>query len=739
MTAGTRITLAGSAVLIAMVGLFATRPVLLDRAEYALVDWRFQQRGAREPVGRVGVVAIDARSIDALGRWPWSRSVVAELIERLTEADVSAIGLDFVFSEAETPRDIEAVRVARRALVETGTGSREDIAVLDRVLAEVDTDERLADAIHRSRRCVLGYFFRTGRGEENDLAGLPSTLRTLRRSKFSVAKAPLDSRAPILTCTGVEANIPILQESARRAGFFSAQKDLDGALRRAPLVARCGGEFYMALAIGVLEIVSGKRAILLGNAEALDEIRVGDSVFSTDEGGKIQIDYRGPVGTFPYFSAVDVIDGSVGREALEGMAVLVGPTEVGLRDFHTTPFGSSMPGVEIHANILDSLLSGSVPHRNDELLYTEIGIVIVLGLLPILVVPRMRGTLGGALFTALLVAGFVAGSLYVFIEHDIAVNMAYPLATLSFVYLTLEITRSMTVEAGSRRIRRMFATYVPPEVVDELTQNQESFKLGGERRDISILFSDVRDFTSLSERLGAENVTLLMNTYLTAMTRIVFDSRGTLDKYIGDAIVAFWGAPLPLDDHPLRACESALFMQDEIARLRREQPDLPGVDSLRVGIGIHAAEVVVGNLGSELRFDYTITGDGVNLCSRLEGLTKVYGVAVLASHDLVARLPTGFLTRELDVIRVKGKKEAVRIFEVLGRRDAEADESTAFDAYASGFAAYREGRWDDAERALRECHAMLSDKASLTLLERIDGFRRESPRDWEGIWSFATK
>ena len=739
MTAGTRVNLAGAAVLVAMLGLFAARPLLLDRAEYALVDWRFQQRGLLEPVGRVGVVAIDARSIDALGRWPWSRSVMAELIDRLTEAQVSAIGLDFVFSETETPRDIEAARVARRVLSETGMGSGEDLRALDRVLAGGDTDARLADAIRRSQRTVLGYFFRTGLGEEDDPAQLPHTLRTLRRSKFSVAKAPKGSRAPILTCTGVEANIPMLQEAGRRSGFFSAQKDQDGALRRAPLVARCGGDFYMPLALGVFEIVTGKRAHLFGNAETLDEIRVGDSVFPTDEGGRIQIDYRGPVGTFPYFAGVDVISGVVGREELEEMAILVGPTEVGLRDFHTTPFGSLMPGVEVHANILDSLLSGSVPHRDDGLLYVEIATVIVLGLLPILVVPRTRGTLGGALFTALLLLCFVAGSLYLFIRHGVMVNMAYPLATLSSVYLCVAILRSMTVEAGSRRIRRMFATYVPPEVVNEMTQKQGSFKLGGERRDLSILFSDVRDFTSLSERLGAENVAQLMNTYLTAMTRIVFDSRGTLDKYIGDAIVAFWGAPLPLDDHPLRACEAALLMQQEIARLRREQPELPGVESLRVGIGIHSAEVVVGNLGSELRFDYTVTGDGVNLCSRLESLTKVYGAAVLTSRDLVARLPAGFLTRELDVIRVKGKKESVRIFEVLGRREANVEESAAFDAYASGFAAYREGKWDSAEGALREAHALLSDKASLVLLERIEGFRRESPRNWEGIWSFETK
>ena len=265
MTAGTRVTLTGTAVLIAMVSLFAARPVLLDRAEYALVDWRFQQRGPRAPVGRVGVVAVDARSIDALGRWPWSRSILAELIDRLTEAGVTAIGLDFIFSETETPRDVEAARVARRALAETGMGSALDIAVLDRVLAARDTDERLAAASRRSQRTVIGYFFRTGLGEEDDPAKLSITLRTLRRSRFNFTKAPTQSRAPILTCTGVEANIPILQESARRGGFISATRDPDGVLRRAPMVTRCGGVCDSALttSLGLVLMVSGVGSALI--------------------------------------------------------------------------------------------------------------------------------------------------------------------------------------------------------------------------------------------------------------------------------------------------------------------------------------------------------------------------------------------------------------------------------------------------------------------------------------------
>ena len=742
MNASARIALTGLVALLLMVGVFSARPWLLDRTEYALLDWRFRVRGATPPVSKVVIVAVDAKSIDEIGRWPWSRGVVAQLIDELGNAGAVAIGLDFIFSEPETSADFEAIRLARETLVARSAEEPElaaQIATLDRTLDGADTDQRLADAIRNSRKTVLGYFFRTGRGEDDSPEALARALSTIRRSKFSVARAP--ARAPVLTCTGLEANIPLIQGAARRAGFFSAVNDPDGVLRRAALVARCSDEFYMSLALGVYEIATGKRSQLHGDAESLTEIRVGNRVFPTDEGGKILINYRGPPGTFPHVSATDIVHGRVATDLIDGAIALIGPTEVGLRDSHLTPFGKSAPGVEVHANIVDNLLEGEVLRRHDWMIFAELGLIFAIGGLLILALPRLGSAALAALFAAAIGGTLLAGNVLAFTRYGLWINLAYPLASLVVVYVALEIARSVTVEASSRRIRRMFATYVPPEVVDELTENQGSFKLVGERRDLSILFSDVRDFTTLSERLGAESVARLMNVYLTAMTDIIFDSRGTLDKYIGDAIVAFWGAPLPVDDHPRRTCESAIAMQLEIARLRAEQRDLPGVENLRVGIGIHSGEVVVGNLGSERRFDYTVTGDGVNLCSRLEGLTKFYGVSILASADLIARLPAGFLTREIDTIRVKGKRSTVHIAEVVGQRSAEGDELTRFDAYAAGLAAYRDGKWDEAESALRAALAASAnaDGPSLALLERIATLRVDERDDWDGVWSFENK
>ncbi len=726
-----------------MVGAFAVRPALLDRAELALLDWRFRLRGVSAPETSVAIAAIDARSVDALGRWPWRRSVIAALIDRLAEAEVAAIGLDVVFSEPETPPEAEPLRHARRALREGGERSAEAVEVLESAIALADTHARLERAIEDSGRVVLGYFFRTGAEDELDGGGatpLDQALTTLRGSRVSVARLPADVQAPILTCTAAEPNLPRFHRAAQRAGFFSALRDADGVVRRAPLVARCGGDLYVSLALGVAEIATGSRAMVLGDQRGIREIRLGDESLRTDEGGRILVNYRGPTATFPHYSVTDILKGRVPREALQGHVVLVGPTEVGIMDIQTTPFGPVFPGVEVHANIVDNLLSASALYREDRLVLAELALLVVLGLLVIAVVPRAGGAGRGALFALGLMALVVAGAVWAFAARGLWINMAYPLTATLGVYLAVAVTQSVTVEARARTIRLAFSTYVPPEVVNEMVRSPESFQLGGERRDLSILFSDVRGFTSLSESIGAEATARLMNEYLTPMTRIVFESRGTLDKYIGDAVVAFWGAPLPVEGHPERACEAAIAMQQEVSRLKLERPDLTGVDLLGVGIGIHAAEVVVGNLGSELRFDYTVSGDGVNLCSRLEGLTRLYEVGIVASADLVARLPRGFLLRELDVVRVKGKREGVRIFEVMGRREASEAERGFLEAYAAALESYRAGSFERAAALFEEARKLRpeGDGACDALLERL---RRlgQAPADWDGVFTLEQK
>ena len=733
----------GLAALALSLGLFYAHPWLLDRAEYALLDWRFRVRGESAPRHPVVVVAVDAESLDELGRWPWPRSVLATLIQRLDDAQVRAIGLDMIFSERETPIEADALKEARRVLAEhggEGPEATDGIRRIDDALAEADTDAALAAAIRESGRVVLGYFFRTGVAEADAPERLADARRSIRRSQVSVARAPVESRAPILTCTGLETNLREFQQAARRSGFFTATLDPDGAIRRAPLVARCQDSFYVSLALAVYEVATGSRAVLMGDADRLVEVRAGDEILPTDEGGGVLIDYRGPAGSFPYVSAADVIRGRVGAERLAGTIVLVGPTEVGLYDSQTTPFGASFPGVEIQANILDGLLSAEVLQRYDWLVVAELALILGIGLLLIVVVPRTGGAIASACFALVLGLSVVSASVLAFSEAGVWLNLAYPMTTLVIVYLSVEVTRSLGVEVTSRRVRRMFSTYVPPEVVEELTRKQDSFALGGEERELSMLFSDLRGFTAISEDLGARDTTLLMNAYFSAMTRIIFESAGTLDKYIGDAIMAFWGAPLPVAEHPRHACQTALAMQAGLEGLAGLHPEIAGLARLRMGIGLHVAPVVVGNLGSELRFDYTIVGDGVNLCSRLESLSQVYGAAVLCSGDFAARLPAGFLVRELDTIRVKGRRQSCEIFEVIAERSAKPGESRWLEAHAAGLDAYRGGHWEVAESAFAEALAARpEDVASRLLVDRTRDLRAAPPADWQGIWIFESK
>ena len=732
----TRIIAAGLIVLAGMVGLFSIRPVFLDRIELGLLDWRFRLRGVSETTGRVGIVTIDAKSVDEIGRWPWRRSIIAELIDRLTEAEVAAIGFDVVFSEPEIVPETETLRDLRAQAEAEGRDAL--VPLVDRAIANANTDARLAEAIARSKRTVLGYFFRTEASAEVDAEALRKTIARRSKAHVKMAKVPQEGRAPILHCRDVEPNLPQFEEGARRLGFFHTPRDLDGVIRRTPLVAECAGTLHVSLPLAVAELATRHSGFVRGDREGLNEIRLGPIAIPTDEGGKVLVNYRGPPETFPHYPAVDVLDGTVGAEELRDKIILIGATEVGIADLRPTPFSVSFPGVEIHATVVDNLLTGNVLRRTDNLTILELCTLVLLGLIVALLVPRFRSFGQGAALATGLLALFVVAAVYAFVVHGLWINVTYPVLTLAGVYMAVAVTHGITVEARARMIRRQFASYVPPEVVKEMIENPEALGLGGVRRDCSILFSDVRGFTTLAEELGAEDATRLLNEYLTPMTEIVFNSRGTLDKYIGDAVMAFWGAPLDVPNHPTRACEAALEMQEQTARLRATRSDLRGADRMRIGIGIHSAEVMVGKMGSELRFDYTMTGDGVNLCSRLEGLTKLYGVEIIASYDLVQRVE-GFLLRELDTIRVKGKQESVRIFEVMGRGSPE-DAPTYLPTYVRGLEAYRDGGWDIAEKAFVEVLERTGgqDHPSAVLLGRVRALD-EPPPDWDGVWTFDEK
>lgn len=733
-----RVIVAGFAATLLMLGVFAGRPAVLEQLEWKLLDWRFQLRGEESPETPVVIVAIDAKSVEALGRWPWPRSVIAELIDRLSEGGVAAIGLDINFAEPELNPAGELLGQARRALAERPQQHRAVLDNLDHALKRADRDALLEESLQRSGRVVMGYFFRTAVDEaEPTDAGR----KILAPARIRVKRLPREGLTPILECAAVETNLARFHASAYGAGFLNAHFDLDGVVRHAPLVMRCGDDLYPSLPLALVEAAVGKRSMVVGDPLGVQDVILAGSAFPTDEGGRILVNYRGPAKTFLHLPAIDVLRGEIPGEVLAGRIALVGATEIGIGDIRNTPFGRVFPGVEIHANVIDNLLSGEVLRKDSDLELIEIGLILGLGLIMSLGVPLLGSASRGALLAVTVFGLLVAGTVLAFNRDGLWINLAYPGLTVLLVYIVVAVAQSVTVERSRRQIRRAFTTYVPPEVVSEMIQSPESFKLGGELRNISILFSDIRSFTSLSQDIGPENTALLMNTYLTEMTTLIFESRGTLDKYIGDSVVAFWGAPLDVEAHPQRVAEVAVAMQQNVAELRRERTDVPGIDRLQVGIGIHTAEVVVGNLGSELRFDYTMVGDGVNLCSRLEGLTKYYGVGIIASAEVALTLPADISVRKLDTVQVVGKNEPTQIFEIRRPRAGLRDDTAVLEAYAAALEAFHRGDWRRAEELATQAQTAMTseepDGPTAFLLERVRD--RAAPDDWQGVWNFESK
>jgi len=753
MSPRARITLAGLGALVVVLGLFFVKPGVFTRTEQMLLDWRFLVRGPRAPEIPVAIAAIDAKSVDQLGRWPWRRSVMAELIRKLDEQGAAAIGLDIVFSEPEEPPEMAPLREARQRMEGLSGDVAPALTLVDQAIERASTDDQLEAAVRdASRRLTMGFFFRTDKDADLDggtVSRLDETLPLVRKAKLKAEARVADkAQAGFLECSDVEPNIERFHRLPRRMGFFSTDTDIDGVVRSSALLLRCRDTLYVSLDLAIAEVALQQTAQAIGFPEkgtertpGVQQIRLGELTVPTDQGGRILVNYRGPTRTFPHWSIVDILAGRHDDE-IEGTIVIVGPTEVGIQDVYGSPYAKAFPGVEVHATVVDNLLSGNILRQSPDFRIFELFAIVISALLIIFVAPRLGGAAAGAVFSLLLLTAIVGVITWLFIERNWWVNLTYPSLSVIATYLTVAVTQSMTVEAKSRQIRKQFETYVSPDVVDQMTASPEAFQLGGERRDLSILFSDIRSFTTISEEIGAENIVKMLQAYLTPMTDIVFRTKGTLDKYIGDAVMAFWGAPLAVPDHPLAAAESALEMQEEVSRLRETLGGtVPGMDRLKIGIGIHSAEVSVGNMGSHLRVDYTVIGDGVNLCARIESLTKKYGAGVLASGPLIERLPEGFLHRELDEIKVKGKHEGVRLFELIGRREATPEEKAWLDAYAGGLAAYKAGRWDEAEAGFRKGLDLRGgeDLACDLMLERIARLRADPPPAWDGIYAFEEK
>ncbi len=693
------------ALVVAAIRLLAPAPIeVLDRK---LLDFRYLVRGPLDPPPDVVIVGIDEASLAEIGRWPWPRSRLAALVDRLHAAGARAIGLDTVFDQPVTSIDRGALESALAA--EPDRPARELRHALS---GELDEDAQLAEALRRAGSVVLAHFFEFGGRPTPALerAALPE-MSVMLAGGATLAAAP-----GLQSATRVRAPIPALAAAAAGSGHINFVPDPDGLYRRIPTGIRAGDRLVPAFSVELLRVY-------LGNATAAATItpagvtatRIGDRELPVDGAGQLWLDFLGPPGIVPHVSAADVLAGRVPGDVLAGRIALVGFTAMGF-DEVPTPFAAVVPGVELQATVLDNALRQRALRRPWWLVPAEAGAIVVLGFALGAALRWLPGV-WGAVAAAVLGLAYLIATQALFTHSWLALGGIYAVGGIALCTLGGAVYRSVVEEGEKRKVRDAFQHYVNPEIAELIAREPGRLRLGGERRAVTVLFSDIRGFTGMAERLPPETLGELLNQYLEAMTDVVFTHGGLLDKYIGDAVMAFWGAPADAPDHAIRCCHAALDMRVELERLNVGWHEA-GLPQIGIRIGINTGDAIVGNFGSSRRFSYTAVGDDVNLASRLETLNGTYGTGILISAWTRRAIGDEFLCREVDHTRVKGRAERVTVYELLGRRrdDVDGRLARAVAVYEEALDAYRREALTEAETRLEGLAAADPDDRVVALL-----------------------
>jgi adenylate cyclase len=679
----------------------------------------------------VVIIDIDEDSLRKYGQFPWPRTLIADMVTRLTQLGVAAIAFDIVFAEPDRLSPALAANLYRDL----------DEDTRNKLRALPSNDQVLAGAIKKSR-VVLGE------------TGLPVSVPQMEGQPpiGGIAALGGDPSNVLFKFPGLLRNVPILEHAAAGRGLFSIRTERDGIVRRLPMVMQAQGSIMPSLSFETLRVATGASTILIRMDPAgIKSVALPGFEMPTDRNGQLWVHFA-PHDKARYVSALDLLEGRVTADRVSRRLVLIGTSAAGLLDLKTTPNDPAMPGVEIHAQVLESILSNAVLSQPNYAIGAELLAAFLMGVAIIWVAPMLsagRLMLFGAAFIVLI----VGGSWYLFAEHKLLIDFTYPLLSSLLIYITLVFTNFVKEQAQRRQIRSAFGQYLSPALVEQLALSPEKLVLGGEARDMTIMFSDVRGFTTIAEiyKDDPQGLTALMNSFLTPLTNAIIERKGTIDKYMGDAIMAFWNAPLYDPSHELNACEAALDMLDRVERLNREREEAAKTDGslfipINIGVGINTGSCVVGNMGSELRFDYSVLGDSVNVASRLEGQCKSYGLPIIIGSRTASVARDKFAVLELDFIAVKGKTEPDVVYAIVGRSDLAS--SGRFQRWRelnmNMLSRYRSRDWTGALEAIAQGLAADEENRFKTLYEvyaaRIRQFQiTPPPNDWNGAFALETK
>jgi adenylate cyclase len=720
----------GSAVMVRLADPFFVQALRL----IAFDSYQLISPATYEPDLPVRIVDVDEASLERIGQWPWSRTVMADLLQRLTEQGAATVAFDILFSEADRTSPEEVIKLL----------PPEQAQVVRSALAgRQDNDQTFVQMVGQTPSVLA--------------TALTNRVTEPPPVKAGFVVAGDDPRPFIPDFLGASTNLKALDEAAQGIGSINWIPDRDQVIRRVPLIYRIGDQFIPTLTTEALRVAQGATTYVLKSSNAsgetafgqetgLNHIRVGSLEIPTDADGGIWLKFR-PTNPASYIPAWKVLSGENDPDAVAGRIILIGTSAPGLIDLRATPLDASIPGVEIHAQAMEHILQDTWLTRPDYAPAVELTIMLVLALALSLVLPQisavMSAIVGASVVALLLVGGWVA-----YRYAGLLLDPTYPAAAVFLLVTAATLYIYRRVEQQRGEVRRAFSYYVSPTVVDEIIANPDKLELGGEVRQLTLLFCDVRNFTSISERMDAHELTHFINTLLTPLSEIILDHRGTIDKYMGDAIMAFWNAPLDDPDHAQHACTSAMAMIARMTDLNqqwRAEAEAAGREhsQVAIGIGINSGDCCVGNLGSSQRFDYSVIGDNVNIASRFEGLSKFYGVPLVIGEPTMERIP-GLKAIELDMMRVKGRAQPTRIYAPFDALDAgNGSFEQIAPRHVAMLAAYRGSDWDAAEAAIGECESVgVARLGGLygVYRERIAEWRANPPPpDWDGTFTAVSK
>jgi adenylate cyclase len=710
---------------------------LITQLDNIIYDARLRLTMPRGVDDRIVILDIDEKSLQEVARWPWPRDVMAQIINKLFDHyKIAIVGFDVVFAEADHSSGIKALDELAQKELKNVSGFADTYS---RLRPQLDNDGLFASAI-KGKPVVLGYYLNSEKDAKR-IAAIPEPV--MPKGTFT------GRNIAFTTWVGYGGNLDGFQKNAANSGHFNPLVDIDGVVRRVPMIAELDGAYYESLSLAIVRTLLGFPKVEPGYAPdrvlhkgyaGLEWLKVGPLTIPVDEQVAALIPYRGGKFSFPYISLADVMAERVAPEKLKGRIAIVGTTAPGLLDLRSTPVDSVYPGVEIHANLIAGMLDREIKLKPPYMIGAEVVLLFIGGVVLAMLIPMLSALWAtvAAVVGAALIAGMNIG---IWTQADMVLPLAASLMMTATIYV-MNMAYGYFVESRSKRqFTELFGQYVPPELVDKMAEDPQKYTMEPKAAELTILFSDVRGFTSISEALKPEELREYINDYLTDMSQIIrADYKGTLDKYIGDAIMAFWGAPVEDPQHARNGVMAGLKMQKE-CKVLNEKFAARGWPTLKIGVGLNSGNVRVGDMGSQVRRAYTVMGDAVNVASRLEGRTKYYGVGILVG-EATREAIKDMVFKEVDRIKVKGKDEAVNIYEPIGL-ESEVDKKVQDELklWQQTLRAYRAQQWDQVEVNLLNLQRMNPGCELYTLYgQRVAEFRRNPPpAGWEGVTAFDEK